>query len=51
MYKHQRVHTILTISPDFELVFADDYRCYTAKLRVVTLVADKAEETGVMYEM
>ena len=41
MYKHQRVHTILTISPGFELDFADDYRCHTAELRVVTPVADK----------
>ena len=35
---------------DFELDFADDYRCHTAKLRVATLVADKAEVTVVMYE-
>ena len=50
MYKHQRVHTILTISTGFELDFADDYRCHTAKLRVATLVTDKAEETVVMCE-
>ena len=50
MYKHQRVHTILPISTGFELDFADDYRCHTAKLRVATLVTDKAEETVVMCE-